>query len=144
MDILAYGAAVDDAKLYTEAVALSGVPINYPTVNPVTKTWRFFDPTIPGYVETTYSAIGQTPEAGANGNWWVGGVDTGIEMRGPKGEAAQFQVVAREGKRVMQYKYASQEPKAWTDLYAFAETGDLDTISNAEIQQIINIVKGVG
>jgi hypothetical protein len=60
------------ARIYTDSVALSGVPINYPTVNPVTLTWRLFDPTIPGYVETPYTAIGQTPQIGANGNWWIG------------------------------------------------------------------------
>jgi len=29
---------------------------------------------------------GNTPYVGANGNWWIGETDTGIEAQGPKGE----------------------------------------------------------
>ena len=70
------------AKAYTDSVALNGVAISYPTVNPATQTWRFFDPTIPCYVETPYMAVGQTPQPGANGNWWIEDVDTGFPSRG--------------------------------------------------------------
>ena len=30
---------------------------------------------------------GDTPHVGANGNWWVGDTDTGVQARGPKGDA---------------------------------------------------------
>jgi len=112
MDIVTLAAALQQAMLYTDSVALHGVPIMFPTVNPTTQTWRFFDPTIPGYIETPYTAIGQTPAIGTNGNWWIGGADTDVPVN-VQGENPQFQVVGRW----LQYRFATQTPTTWTNLY---------------------------
>jgi len=40
------------SKSYTDSVALYGVPINYPRINPTTKHWELFNPSIPGFVDS--------------------------------------------------------------------------------------------
>ena len=63
---------------YVNSVALNGVPVNYPQIDPITGHWRVFDPVANAWNDTGQSAEGKTPEPGANGNWWINGVDTGI------------------------------------------------------------------
>jgi hypothetical protein len=65
------------AKQYTDAVALHGVPVEYPKV--VNGTWRVFDPVQNKHIDTGESPgiDGLTPHIGDNGNWWIGDTDTG-------------------------------------------------------------------
>jgi hypothetical protein len=102
------------AKTYAESLALNGVPIQYPTVNPTTLTWRFFDPTIPGYVDTSYTAIGTTPHIDPTSkNWFIGTTDTGINAQGIEGETPMFRV----DNKIFQYRFPTKTPTVWTDLY---------------------------
>ncbi len=41
---------------------------------------------------------GATPEVGSNGNWWIGGVDTGIKAQGPKGDTGSAGKDGADGK----------------------------------------------
>jgi hypothetical protein len=75
-----YLLALDDAKAYTNSVALHGVPINQPQIDGATKHWKIFDPLTNSYYDTGYVAEGKNapiPEIGVNGNWYIGGQDTG-------------------------------------------------------------------
>ena len=74
MDIITLGLA----KRHTNSVALNGVTVQHPRINPTTKHWEIFNPGINGYVDTGIRAEGVTPEIGTNGNWWLGPVDTGV------------------------------------------------------------------
>ena len=85
-------------RKYVTAVALNGVPVRTPQIDSVTKNWLVFNPVSNVYVSTGVSAEGRAPEIGANGNWWIGGVDTGT----------------------------------------LAEGGSVESITNAEIQNILN------
>ena len=74
--------AKNSAKKYAESLALNGVAIMYPTINPSTQTWQFWDSISSTYIDTGHTAVGYTPEIGSNGNWWVNGVDTGHSAQG--------------------------------------------------------------
>jgi len=143
MDVVTLALAKTEAMAYTDAVGLSGVGISYPTVNPTTRTWRFFDPVAQAYIETPHTAIGQNPTIGPNGNWHIAGVDTGVPVNvkgdpGDKGEVAQYQTIQRDDDHVIQYRYATQTPTEWTDLYTFPSVEGIGFLSNAEIQEIID------
>ena len=119
MDIMTYALSIKKSKSYTDSVALYGVPINYPTINPTTLTWQFFNPTIPGYVDTPYTAIGQTPQIGTNNNWWISGFDTGVPInvkgdKGDDGREAEFRVTG------MKLEYRLIGDTDWIPLYDFA------------------------
>jgi hypothetical protein len=45
-------------------------------------------------------------------------LDTG-QARGDDGETPQLQVIQRDNSYVMQYRFATQAPTTWTDLYIF-------------------------
>ena len=82
---------IKKAKQYTDSVALNGVPVNYPQVDPATKRWRVYDPVAGAYIDIGGTAEGKdglTPTPGANGNWWIGGVDTGAAVTGLDGKSA--------------------------------------------------------
>ena len=67
-------------KKYVNGVALNGVPVRTPQIDSATKNWLVFEPISNAYVDTGIYAEGQegqTPAIGANGNWWIGGIDTG-------------------------------------------------------------------
>lgn len=104
------------ARRLVEATALNGVSIRYPEVNPTTKTWRLFDQVANAYIETPYTAIGQSPHVGENGNWWIGDSDTGVKasVKGDPGEVAVF----REHDGKCQYRYPSEAPEVWHDAFA--------------------------
>lgn len=85
----AYKLALRRAINYTNSVALSGVPVNYPKV--VNGTWQIFDPVANAYIDTGVAATGET------------------------GDTPQFQVVGR----MLQYRFETQPPTVWTDLYEF-------------------------
>lgn len=55
-------------------------------VTPETQTFKG-DPGAPG-------ENGATPVIGENGNWWIGGVDTGKPARGPQGEPGDVPVLS--------------------------------------------------
>lgn len=40
---------------------------------------------------------GATPKVGSNGNWWIGGVDTGIKVQGPKGDTGDSGADGKDG-----------------------------------------------
>lgn len=40
---------------------------------------------------------GITPNVGSNGNWWIGGVDTGIKAQGPKGDTGASGTDGKDG-----------------------------------------------
>ncbi|MDR1299674.1 MAG: hypothetical protein LBJ84_05425 [Oscillospiraceae bacterium] len=54
MDVITLALAKKGAKSYTDSVALSGVPVNYPEV--VNGTWRVYDPVAGAYIDTGVSA----------------------------------------------------------------------------------------
>jgi len=54
--IVAFILSTQRAKRYTDSVALYGVPINYPRINPTTKHWELFNPSILGFVDSGISA----------------------------------------------------------------------------------------
>jgi len=54
------------------------------------------------------------------------------ELEGGKGETPQFQILGN----TLQYKFPSQS--AWTDLFAFPDADGVDSITNNEIQDILN------
>lgn len=72
-----------------------------PEVNPKTGEWILVDKAAKDTVFTHITAKGQdgkdgadgkdgddgqTPYVGSNGNWWIGGVDTGVKAKGEKGD----------------------------------------------------------
>jgi hypothetical protein len=73
------------SKNYTDSVALSGVPIMQPQINPTTRNWEIFNPTSSTYIDTGVLARGVSPRIGSNGNWEVWNdatsafVDSGIK-----------------------------------------------------------------
>lgn len=86
-------------KKYVNGIALNGVPVNYPQVDPVTKHWRIFNPVGNTYVDTGIIAEGKdgvTPSIGNNGNWFIGTTDTGILAEGKDGKSA-YQVAVDNG-----------------------------------------------
>jgi hypothetical protein len=78
-------------KKYVAAVALNGVSVNYPRIDPDTRNWLLFDPVTAAYT------------------------DSGVPAIGPRGETPQF----RMNDRTLQYRFATQTPTEWTDLYEF-------------------------
>ena len=69
------------ARKYTNSVALNGVPVQHPRINPVSRTWEIFNPTANTFVDTGIVAEGVAPEI-INGTWWIRGVDTNISAEG--------------------------------------------------------------
>ena len=110
------------ARIYTDSVALHGVPVNYPQVDPTTQHWRIFDPTIPGWIDTGIVARGASPRINlGTGTWEVWNdataqyVDSTVKAQGPQGETPEF----RTQGNVLQYRFATIQPTAWTELYTF-------------------------
>jgi len=64
------------AKNYTNKVALNGVPVKNPRIN-AAGNWEVFDPATNAYVDTGKDSRGSKITIGANGNWFIDGVDTG-------------------------------------------------------------------
>jgi len=50
------------------------------------QTWLVWDPDTGEYEDTGIYSGGEAPGIGANGNWVIGGVDTGVAATGPKGD----------------------------------------------------------
>ena len=91
MDILTLTLAVNRAKTYADSLALHGVPVRYPEVDPITKHWRIFDPVANAYIDTGIVAEGKDapiPKIEGNGNWFIGTEDTGIRAAGENGKSA--------------------------------------------------------
>jgi hypothetical protein len=80
-------------KKYVDSVALNGVAVNYPQV--VNGTWQVFDPSANAYIDTGINAQGND---------------------GEQGEVPQFRISGR----MLQYKFDTQIPSDWTDLYEFS------------------------
>jgi hypothetical protein len=60
------------SKNYTDSVALNGVPINYPQIDPGNQHWKIFNPSSNSYVDTGVVARGVSPKIdGATKNWLV-------------------------------------------------------------------------
>jgi len=55
------------------------------------------------------------------------------ELKGGNGETPQL----RMDGNVLQYKFPTQIPNTWTDLFTFS-TGEIQSIPNTEIQSILN------
>jgi hypothetical protein len=109
-------------RKYVAGVALNGVPIRYPQISPATNRWMLFNPITNVYEDSGVVARGASPYIDiTTGTWllWneiVGDyVDSGVAATGPQGEAPQFRTVGR----LLQYRFATQTPTAWTDLYEF-------------------------
>ena len=104
------------------ATALNGLPIRYPTISPTTNRWMLFNPISNAYEDSGYVARGVSPTINvATGNWelWNDATqqyeDSGFPVTGPQGEAPQW----RMDGNTLQYRYATQSPTVWTDLYTF-------------------------
>ena len=120
--IVAFKLALRRAKDYVNGVALNGVPIRYPDIDPTTHRWMLFNPITNAYEDSGFVARGVSPAINIpTGTWLVWDdaaavyVDSGVPVTGPKGEVAQFQTVGR----MVQYRFATQAPTEWTDLYEF-------------------------
>jgi len=87
------------AKNYTDSVALNGVPIKTPQIDPTTKNWLVFNPSTNSYVDTGILAQGTngvTPTIGGNGNWFIGGTDTNVLAIGQDGKSA-YELAVQNG-----------------------------------------------
>ena len=111
MDAAAYVLASQKAKNYTNGVALNGVPVKNPQIDPVNKHWMVFNPVANAYVDTGTVAEGKDGDDGitphidpVTKHWFIGDQDTGILAEGSSSEGAV----------------------------------DVDSISNQEIQNILN------
>jgi hypothetical protein len=86
MDLIAIGAAVQEAKEYTDSVALNGVQVKNPQINPATKRWEVFNPSSNSYTDTSIVAEGKdgvTPHIDPETkHWFIGDQDTGIVAEG--------------------------------------------------------------
>ena len=109
-------------KKYVAGVALNGVPVRYPTISPATNRWMLFNPITNVYEDSGYVARGVSPMIDISTGTWLVWDDTtqqfddsGFSVTGPRGEAAQF----RMDGNTLQYRYATQSPTTWTDLYTF-------------------------
>jgi len=109
-------------KAYVNGVALNGVPVNTPQIDGTTKHWLVFNPVGNTWTDTGIVARGVSPKIDvATGHWFIWDetagdfVDSGIPATGPQGEVIQLQMNGR----VVQYKFATQTPNVWTDLYEF-------------------------
>ena len=114
------------AKKYTNSVALNGVPVQIPQIDPVTKNWLVFNPVTNAWIDTGISAEGRAPEIGANGNWWIGGADTGHPVRGVNGETPEIRVE----NRVLQTRFPSWPVGVWADLYELPDTETYEHVQN--------------
>ena len=72
---------------YADGLALNGVAIKQPQIDPVTGTWKIFDPVSDTYIDTGAAATGFSPRISTMQTWetynnitrlWV---DTGIQAR---------------------------------------------------------------
>jgi hypothetical protein len=141
-----YAVAKSFAIKYTNAavIASAGVPILPPRIN-ASNMWEIWNPMTGLYEPTTTKAIGINPNIGANQNWWIDGVDTGVRsfalqveiqatadyiqwryegattwtnlvaLDSLKGDRVELRVVGNE----LEWKYASET--AWTPLFDFTD-----------------------
>jgi len=58
MDLMTANYAVSQAQEYTDSVALNGVPVKGPRINPVTKHWETFDPVSNSYIDSGENSNG--------------------------------------------------------------------------------------
>jgi hypothetical protein len=156
------GEALILAKKYADSLALNGVPVKYPQIDPVTKHWMIFDPVSNAYTDTGSSAEGKDGKSAyqsAVENGFPGSEDQWLAfLKGENGETPQFRVNGR----IFQYRFTTQAPATWTDLFSFPEDNNGDggiedapadgkfygrtdsgwaeppLITNADIQSIIN------
>ena len=75
------------SKKYTNNVALEGVPINYPIIDPVTNHWMLWNVSAGAYIDSGVIATSFPPRIGDNGNWeitqdGINWVDTGVPAGG--------------------------------------------------------------
>jgi len=89
MDLMDIGAALKKAEEYANSVALNGVPVKAPLINPSTKRWEIFNPLSNSYVDSGIFAEGQSGNDGitphidpASKHWFIGTNDTGIIAEG--------------------------------------------------------------
>lgn len=93
-DIIAQYAAMKQAVEETNAArdAANAAAEHAPYVDASTNNWMTWDTETGKYIDTGVQATGakgdagDTPYIGENGNWWIGGVDTGTRAQGPAGE----------------------------------------------------------
>jgi len=133
--------AFQKAKKYTDSVALNGVPVKGPRMNSVTKHWETFDPVANIYVDSGENFNGASAYELALKAGFVGTMEQWLaSLEGKNGEAPEMRT--NEETNTVQYRFKEFEPKQWTDLYTISGNSggavDVDSISNQEIQNILN------
>jgi len=77
------------SKKYTNGVALNGVPVQPPRIDPATRNWLVYNPVSDSWTDTGVTARGVSPKVSAAGTWEIWSdaagdyVDTGILAGGP-------------------------------------------------------------
>lgn len=77
--VLAAGASAQEAAKRAENAA-----VNPPKLSE-NQTWMIWNPDTGVYEDTGVYSGGEAPAIGANGNWVIGGKDTGVSATGPQG-----------------------------------------------------------
>jgi hypothetical protein len=84
------------ANAYAESLALNGVPIRYPDIDPVSGRWRIFSPASGAYIDTGAVARGISPRIdAATKNWlvWDDNLNTFVNS-GIRAEAREVDITA--------------------------------------------------
>jgi len=106
MDVVTGTYAINVAKEYADSLALNGVPVKNPQIDPVSKHWLVFNPVANTYVDTGTVAEGKDGDDGDDGitphidpvtkHWFIGDHDTGIIAEGGTSDGANIESISNK------------------------------------------------